>query len=306
MAWPDGAVSRLTNDLTDYLQVSLTADRVSLATARIHRRVGIWTSDADGSRPVEVVPAAIYPVNVRTHVSWAGPRPLFTTSNQGSAISAVSPGAGTPVELVRAAGEPAGSADGRRIVYRSFDEDAAKGGVWMVDGDGRGPTRIREETASAPLVTPDGETVVFLSVRSGVQSPWAQSIVSGAATQLSEVFVPGLALDISRDGKSVAFYEGIRVIVVCQLPACAGRRELPAPVRGLGRIRWTPDGKGIAYMDVAAINLMVQPLDGGSPRALTQFKDGIIEDFAWSPDGTRLAIARAMTTRDIVMFKGIR
>lgn len=49
-----------------------------------------------------------------------------------------------------------------------------------------------------------------------------------------------------------------------------------------------------------------EPLDGGSPRALTQFKDGIIEDFAWSPDGTRLAIARAMTTRDIVMFKGIR
>jgi hypothetical protein len=39
---------RLTNDLTDYAGVSLTADRTSVVTARIDRRVGVWLADAVG------------------------------------------------------------------------------------------------------------------------------------------------------------------------------------------------------------------------------------------------------------------
>jgi hypothetical protein len=50
----------------------------------------------------------------------------------------------------------------------------------------------------------------------------------------------------------------------------------------------------------------VQPLDGGAPRQLTHFADRTIADFAWSRDGTRLAVARATVTNDIVLFKGLR
>jgi hypothetical protein len=36
------------------------------------------------------------------------------------------------------------------------------------------------------------------------------------------------------------------------------------------------------------------------------FADGrAILDFAWSRDGTRLAVARAKTTTDIVLFRGL-
>ena len=75
-----------------------------------------------------------------------------------------------------------------------------------------------------------------------------------------------------------------------------------------GRIRWTPEGRGIAYVrQQPQPNLWVQPLDGGSPRQLTEFTDGReILDFAWSHDGRRLAIARATTATDIVLFKGLQ
>ena len=68
-----------------------------------------------------------------------------------------------------------------------------------------------------------------------------------------------------------------------------------------------PDGRGIAYIDrVAPSNLRVQPLDGRPPSQLTHFTDGrTIVDFSWSRDGKRLAIARATTTNDIVLFKGL-
>ena len=36
----------------------------------------------------------------------------------------------------------------------------------------------------------------------------------------------------------------------------------------------------------------MQPIVGGAPRQLTRFTDKDIADFAWSPDGARLAITR--------------
>jgi hypothetical protein len=54
-------------------------------------------------------------------------------------------------------------------------------------------------------------------------------------------------------------------------------------------------------------NLWVQPVSGAPPHQLSHFADGrAILDFAWSRDGTRLAVARAKTTTDIVLFRGLR
>ena len=88
-------------------------------------------------------------------------------------------------------------------------------------------------------------------------------------------------------------------------PACTNRRTLNLP--GEGHLRWTPDGRGVAYIDGATQrNVWVQPLDGGTPHQLTHFTDRTIADFAWSRDATRLTIARATVTNDIVLFKGLR
>ena len=84
---------------------------------------------------------------------------------------------------------------------------------------------------------------------------------------------------------------------------CTSPQTLPS---GGGRPRWTPDGRGIAYVGPQS-NLWVQPLDGKPLRQLTHFADGRpIADFAWSRDGKRLAIARATLANDIVLFKGLR
>jgi hypothetical protein len=66
------------------------------------------------------------------------------------------------------------------------------------------------------------------------------------------------------------------------------------------------DGRGIAYVETSGTNIAVQPLDGGPPRLLTRFPDLTIVDFAFSADGTRLAVTRQATTTDIVLFKGLR
>jgi Tol biopolymer transport system component len=147
---------------------------------------------------------------------------------------------------------------------------------------------------------------MFLSRRSGVQSPWIVSIDGGTPTQLSKEFVPGSAFDISPDSKSVVFVGGANDAVVCDLPACTARRQLGILPRSLGSVRWLPDGRSIAFKDPAGTNLVVQPLDGRPSYQLTHFTDQDIADFAWSHDGTRLAITRRATTTDIVLFTGLK
>lgn len=75
---------------------------------------------------------------------------------------------------------------------------------------------------------------------------------------------------------------------------------------GHRRMRWLPDRSGIVVKDAANMNLIVQPLDGTPAYQLTHFTDRDILDFAWSHDGKRLAITRATTTNDIVLFKGLK
>ena len=57
LAYPSGAVTRLTNDLGSYVDVSITAARDSLVTTKTDRRVAIWVSDGSGANAKEVVPA---------------------------------------------------------------------------------------------------------------------------------------------------------------------------------------------------------------------------------------------------------
>ena len=47
------------------------------------------------------------------------------------------------------------------------------------------------------------------------------------------------------------------------------------------------------------------PRDGSDPTQLTHYSDDkFIVDFAWSYDGTQLAIARATIVNDVVVFSG--
>ncbi|MDQ9476215.1 hypothetical protein RF074_11500, partial [Serratia marcescens] len=48
MSYPGGRLSRLTNDLSEYTGISVTADRDGLVTSRRETRVGIWVGDGTG------------------------------------------------------------------------------------------------------------------------------------------------------------------------------------------------------------------------------------------------------------------
>ncbi len=53
-------------------------------------------------------------------------------------------------------------------------------------------------------------------------------------------------------------------------------------------------------------NIWSQPLDGGAPKQLTDFKTDRIFAFDWSRDGKQLAVSRGTVTSDVVLIKDFR
>ena len=52
------------------------------------------------------------------------------------------------------------------------------------------------------------------------------------------------------------------------------------PFGGVGCLKWTWDGRGIAFLDATESNVWVQALDGGPSHQVTHFDDGrTITDF---------------------------
>lgn len=64
-------------------------------------------------------------------------------------------------------------------------------------------------------------------------------------------------------------------------------------------------GQGLAYLDIAAevSNIWVQPLDGGKPQQLSNFKSERIDSFDWSPDGRHIAFVRGAETSYVVLIQ---
>jgi Tol biopolymer transport system component len=304
LAYPSGPVTRLTNDLSSYVDVSVTAARDSLVTTKTDRRVAIWVGDGSGANAKEVVPST-QSSGASDDLTWAADRLLFTSTIGGQrTISSVSEKGGTSQEVVTQGVSPTTTSDGRTVVFRSTDP--ARQGLWKVTDGGR-PVKVVGESAGWPSVTHDDRAVVFTSPSGGVQSLWMVSMDGGAPTQVANRFAAAPIL--SPDGKAVAFQtqndQGRPAYAICDLPDCSSLRFLP-PLLGL-RIGWTPDSTGFLYVTGTPQNLWVESLDGKPPRQLTHFTDDRqIADAAWSRDGKRLAIARTTTTTDIVLFRGLK
>jgi Tol biopolymer transport system component len=194
----------------------------------------------------------------------------------------------------------AGTSDGRTLVYARRAD-----GVWKTDGAGRSPVQLSTAEAFDVQITHDDRHVVFLTSRSGAETPWIMPIDGGEARQLFAESTGWGTMDVSADGRLLFVSRGR--FVICDLPSCATRREMNLPANIGWRPRWTPDGQRIAYVDTSGANVWSVAVEGGPPRQLTRFPETgsgrTIEAFAWARDGTRLAIVHTAATSDIVLIK---
>jgi len=307
MTVPGGDVTPLTNDLSSYSGVELDRSGTRLVTTRRDIRAAVYVVDASGGDAVEVVPPT--PIGILpVMLSWAGDRLLYdTTFNGRAAIAALAPD-GVRVEgLVPDAFHVAAAPDGSAIVFSSATR--GREGLWKTDAAGLDPVPLVSGFAVEPIVTRD-RAVVYVSNRSGFQSAWVVPLDGGEASEIVQETVHGV--DVAPDGRRLAFVtdrDRTQIFVTCELPLCSNRRELTAPPNfGAVPLRWTPDGRALAYVDTTYRAIWAVPVDGGAAYAVATYapETSPIAWFAWSGDGQHLGFMRVTTEFDIVLFSALR
>ena len=204
--------------------------------------------------------------------------------------------------------DPAFARDGRRLFWSSN-----RGGnfeIWTADVDGSGPRQVTRDGGNAenPTATADGQWVVYSSGNPEKAGLWKIHPDGTGASQLvkGRVSLP----DVSPDGRHVTYrvFSGKYPAVVRVVRLEDGQAEpfeIAVDARRrttitLGRARWMPDGKAIAFVgqdETGASGIYVQDFVPGQDTAATRRKlagfdpDVAAESFGLSPDGTRLVVA---------------
>jgi len=308
---PGGEARRVTNDLLDYelYSLDLTRDRKTLVAIESRTASDLWVAiagDASRARRITSGSPAV------SSLSWM-PNGGIVYSNMNGELVSLRPDGSN--RTVIAPGEqnnssPAACGDGRYVVFSSFRNE--KLNVWRIEEDGSNPTQLTNEAfAGFPSCSPDGRWVVYDLTIS--ESMWRMPVQGGVPTQLKTPNRNSPRARISPDGKMLAHtawgatVSSPNVLTVVSLDGGQPlyRFDLPAGAVGL---RWAPADKALDYCLTrgGVSNIWRQPLSGGQPKQITNFKSERIYSFDWSRDGKDLAVARGTTSRDVILISGFQ
>lgn len=325
IAYPGGAVHRITNDLSGYSHTSLglTSDSRSLVTVQEDTSVRIWTATLDGSKVVTEAATQITAgkFDGRYGLSWTpdGHVVYVTRVGEDEDVWIMNEDGTGQRQLTDDAAfdeTPVVSPDGSHIYFVSTRSGIRH--IWRMNVDGSDPRQLTEGASIdyEPSCSPDGKWVAFSSWRSGTLALWKVPAEGGEPVRLTNN--PAARAVFSPDGKfiSCAYFDeqapsaGWRVAII---PSQGGPPvkilDLPyQTINALAGLWWTPDSRALVYIDTPSgvSNVWSLPLDGGPAKQLTNFSSNQMFNLALTRDGRRLAIARGGVIGDVVLIRDFR
>ena len=182
------------------------------------------------------------------------------------------------------------SPDGKKVAF------VAHGEVFAASAkDGGDAMRVTFTPTEESQVrwAPDSRRLVYVSDRDGVPHLFLYDFATSKETRLTHDAGADAAPRFSPDGKMLAFERGGHELRVMDLESkqehaiATGHFGRP-PFETEGPFVWSPDGKWIAYIDVADNlfrNIWAVPVAGGEARPVSFLPDVFSGSVAWSPDG---------------------
>lgn len=309
---PDGAVARVTNDLSDYSRVGASASAKTIVAIQTQSSVDLWLlPHGDAGRAVPITSGGVREFN---SLAWTPDGRIVYSALAGEDrnIWIVNASGGNLRQLTSGLGdkrEVAVTSDGKYILYH------AEGTIWRMNLDGGDPVQLTHGPDDVhPDPSRDSRSVLYASFRdwspgiAGKPTLWRVSIDGSTPVPVSDIAasVPRF----SPDGKLIvcAYFPGLDPQLSPSDVAILSSRG-GEPLRVFDRLppshsfaSWAPGSQAIEFS--RSDNIWRMPIGGVVPQRLTAFTDGSIAGYAWSPDGQELAIARGNTTRDIVLIRG--
>lgn len=323
ISYPDGEAQRITNDTLNYYGLSVSADGTALVTSVLENPTSIWVAPVVAGKATDEnngVPLAdtdqakeISPINLTASSNWEGYARLAWTP-EGRIVFVSEESGNADIWSMNADGTvrrqlttdrhwdtaPSVSPDGRYIVFMS--NRAGKENIWRMDIDGGNQTQLTNNLIERdPVFSADNYWVYFTSWQTGKGTIWRIPVEGGEPTQV----ISDLSFDpaISPDGRLLAYSASGKTWVV---PVDGGQ-----PIKTInGGSQWTPDSQALTGLMTGwdnVLNVWAQPLEGGDPKQLTNFKSNGVLNYAWSRDGKQLAVTRGGTyNSNVVLISDLR
>ena len=308
----DGSVRPLTNDLSDYCAVTLTADSKSMVTTQCQTLGNIWVAPKGETAHAAQITAGL---GRYFDLTWAPDgKIIFASDASGSADIYETAANGSQVRQLTSGMKrnyaPAVSRDNRFIVFHSNRSGVFQ--VWRMDRDGSNPQQLTfgDTENHWPQFSADGKFVYYQHSEPGdTTSVWRVPAAGGAPAKVTDCCA-GLPA-VSPDGKWLAFWQNegkprsLWELVLFSLES--GKLVKTFAVGPAVQIncvlRWIGDSQSLSYLNSSGgvDNLWAQPIDGRPAKQLTNFTDNKIFSFDWSREGT-LVTSRGVTTSDVVLI----
>lgn len=303
---PGGTVEAVTNDLNNYNGLTLTGDGSMLATVQRKVSSNVWVMPTTN-------PDSGIKITNGTNEGGGGialmpdGRVIYTVGSAGTADLYIVDAAGSNQRQLTSNAaintQPIVSSDGRAIVFVSTRSGAPH--LWRMDSDGNNVKQLTNGIAEVnPEISPDGQWVVFQSIND--LGLWKVSLAGSTPVQITSKLASQAA--ISPDGKLIACRyreQDLSAFTLGIIDFATGQTLKTLDTAPLeNSYRWSPDGRAVLYVDRrnGISNIWSQPIDGGAPKQLTNFKSDLIFAFNYSKDGKSLALSRGTVANDVLLI----
>jgi Tol biopolymer transport system component/predicted Ser/Thr protein kinase len=303
-----GAVVPVTHDLNSYSHISATRDGATMAAVQMERRSGIDIAEARDGVPGN--PTELYPVSASRSgaagIAWLTGSRLVYAAVQGDERQVFLTDVDTKASRLLTSGpphrQPAASRDGRVLLM--MRDEGAQSVVWRLDPEtGKGQRVTEGPSDGFPLLAPDGSWMAYASVTDTFQL-FRRTLPEGEPVSLEQPFTG--CTDVSSDGHLLCM-KGLPSGAVQALllpPEGGGPRVMPGIPANARVVRFGADGRSLSWtVAVEGGEELWEQGEGKPPRRLARFEGREIDDFAWSPDGRRLAIVKATQSGDVVLLR---
>jgi len=313
ISYPAGIVRRISNDLSKYLSVAVSADGRTIASVQLNLTSSLWVGPANAPDRAQQVISGRLDGNGGT---------IFTPDNrlvyggnhsQNWDLFLSDVNGNNTRQLVfdhNYHGSPALCDHGRSIVYDTDFDGTSH--LWKLD---------LQTGASSKLTNGGGELIASCGRDSDWVFYWGQvagetshvfkvPVSGGSPIRVSDLGALGPGY-VSPDGRHVVITatekDGTIDVAVVSADNGAPEARVPSPPtldRSVGSGCWMPDNRTLALVDLRSgvPNLWSLPLFGGKQMQVTHFPSGVIWNCAYSADGKSIALARGSRQSDAVLF----
>ncbi len=324
----DAAARRITNDLNSYLGISVSADRKKLLSRQRVYFSNIWVGKKDTGGNLRQLTEGTSRNDGLKGLVWIDDERIVYSTNDEKIrdwnLWLLNASDGTKRKLTDDAetqnDSPAIAPD-RKTIYFASDRNR-QSRIWRIDANGSGlpPAQVtfgEDETHHFPQISPDGKWLYFI-IKSGRNSTVGRkSLTENSVQELSGKikYAPGSFLSLSPDGRFLAFqniaYESAANSAAPRLQAAILSTGNPDEVRFVEveawnqTLQWSADSRHFEFVagNLKENEILRQPLENNLNRTqILPAAQGSIFNFAWSPSGENLALARGQLLRDVVLL----